>query len=102
MPLTTQSRWPVALAALEPHEKARDFIHEYAEIREWLAHARPGELDAEDRRWRYALERWFFLYGADAEAAELDEDHDVLLKLAGSLRKVLDGLEASHEKEVQS
>lgn len=100
MSLTTQPRWPTALSALEPHERARDLIHEYAEVREDLA-KNPRRLDAVGRRELAALERWFAANWNDAEVAELDGDHDELIRLAASLQAVLDGLEAIEKRENQ-
>lgn len=97
MPLTTQTHWPVALAALEPHEKARDLIAECAEVSESLN--KPGYLDASDRRMRDALESWFACNSDDAEYADFDGDHAEMIRLAASLQAVLDRLDAVDRAE---
>ena len=92
MPLTTQTHWPASIASLEPHEKARDFIHEMAEVRESFSKCRPGVLDAEERRRLVVLNSWFARHGEDAEYAIETGDHAEVERLAGRLERELDAV----------
>lgn len=78
--------------------KAVAFIEEYAEIREELFN-RPYSEDRAEWRMRMALNGWYAANAADLENAKLDGDKAEILKLAASLRAVLDRLDATERRE---